>query len=145
MSEYTATPKAFTNGLPDSVKIGPIEFRIVQEPCPTATDPEGNSIPVFGKISFKEAVITIDAELEAATKWQCYFHEVIHALLETIGMAGAEENEVDALAYAVMGFMLDNGYLTKFNFPAPESKKRKGSVVVPYPHTKEKKSDEAKK
>jgi hypothetical protein len=128
MSEYIRTPKSFTDGLPESVKIGPIEFKIVQEPGPTATDEEGNAVPVFGKISFKEAVITLDQDLAPAVKWQCYFHEMIHALLETIGFGGpeggADESTVDAMAYAFMGYMIDNGFLCKIYFPSPESSKQ---------------------
>ncbi len=137
----TVKPRTLESDLPPYVKIGPIIFSVVQEKEPTAEDQDGNKIPVFGKIFFKKAVITIDEELEPATKWQCFWHEVTHGLLEQIGMAphdggGANEGMVDALAYALLGFMLDNGWLVREEFPAPESP---ALAYVPYPYTLEKK------
>jgi hypothetical protein len=128
MTEFMRTPKTFTDGLPDTVKIGPIVYQIMQIPSPTVPHSEtGEAMPVFGKISFKEAVITIDEELEASVKWQVYFHEIVHALMEVIGFAGADggpdEGVIDAMAYAMMSYMIDNGFLTKLYFPSPESSK----------------------
>jgi hypothetical protein len=144
MSEYVITRKTYADGLPDTVKVGPIEFQIEQVPCPTVPNPEGEDeepISVYGKINFKRALITIDSELEASMKWQCFLHEVVHAILETVGMAGTdgglEEGEVDALAYMLMSFLLDNGFLSKQYFPAPESNPA-ASTVFPYPYTLEK-------
>ncbi len=135
-------PQKFSNDLPEQVKIGPITFCVEQVHCPTAKDPEGNEIPVYGLINFKKALITIDEELAPAVKWQCFYHEVIHAMYETIGLGNGEdgpgESEVDALAYLMLSFLMDNGYLVDDGgFPAPESRLR--SSVFPYPHTKEKK------
>ncbi len=125
MSQIIPQEMKLSSDLPSRVKIGPIIFQIVQEKEPTAQDAEGNAVPVFGKIMFKKAVITIDEELEPATKWQCFLHEIIHGLMETIGMApadgGTDEGMVDALAYALLGFMLDNYWLVRSDFPAPES------------------------
>ena len=78
---------------------------------------------MYGKINFKQALITIDSELEIATKWQCFYHEVFHAIMSMVGWDGGdgEEGFVDALAYAVLGFMLDNGFMLRDDFPAQET------------------------
>ncbi len=142
MTAFTVTPK-YTNELPESVKIGPIIFTVVQEKEPTAKDPEGNEIPVFGKIFFKKAIITIDEDLEPATKWQCFWHEVLHGILEMIGMApqdgGSDEGMVDALAYALLALLIDNGWLKREDFPAQESTPVFAYTPGMYPYTLEKK------
>ncbi len=139
MTALTISPKNLTDDLPSEVKIGPIIFEVAQEPCPTVEDAEGNKIPVYGKISFKEEKIVIDSELKPATKWQCLLHECWHAILETLGMAGnaEEEGQVDAFAYALLGFLLDNGFMSR-EFLAPETSKF--FSMPTYPHTMEKRA-----
>ncbi len=137
MSAFTVTPKQMSE-LPDQVKIGPIVFKVTQVESPTAKDQDGNEVPVFGKITFKSAEIVIDKDLEPATKWQCFWHEVFHGMFETLGLGpqgnGEGEGQVDALAYVLLGVLIDNGWLVRGDFPAPETTR-----YAAYPFTLEKK------
>lgn len=115
------TSKKFTSGLPDKIKIGPIEYRIVM-----ATDPkgevEGEAVPVYGMVNFRKAEITIADDLQPSLQWHCFFHEVIHIFFEHMGLEEPAEGQIDNLAYTLLEFMLDNGFLEKpYEFPALES------------------------
>jgi len=67
---------------------------------------------------------------------QCLYHEIIHAMFETIGIAtrdgGPDEGDVDALAYILLSFLMDNGYLAndfinaQSEFQAHESREATG-------------------
>lgn len=139
---YHVTSKTFTSGLPGKVKVGPIIYEVVLTSKPTTKNENGEEIPVFGMVDFKNCRITIDDELHPAMQWQCFFHELMHILFATLGLEDPGEGQDDALAYTLMDFMLDNGFLVegkrkeRDNFPSLESSIR--SSANQFPRTMEK-------
>ena len=122
---YCITSTTFSSGIPKSIKVGPITYQIVMERKPVAAQEDG-SVPVFGMVNFKEAKITLDEELHPAMQWQCLFHELMHIFFVTLGLEDPGEGQDDALAYMLMDFLIDNGFLVNGpliskQFPALES------------------------
>jgi hypothetical protein len=121
--------------LPERIKVGPISYNIA-----TATDPVApvgeEEIPVYGMVNFRRTLITIADDLSPILQWQCLFHELFHIFFEHLGLdmpGDSEEGQIDSLAYMLLDFMVDNGFL---HLPAQESLYQ--SSVFPFPHTKEK-------
>ncbi len=139
---YMITAKQFSSGLPSKVKIGPVIFEVVLATEPTAPGKEeGERVPVYGMVNFKKAEITIDEDLSPAIQWQCFWHEVLHVVLEQAGLENDCEGEIDALAYKLLEILLDNGWLSLVEqpeLPAPET--TTFTSVWPYPFTMEKRT-----
>lgn len=100
--------------LPDKVHIGPIEYKVT---LAHEVKSEGGE-DLFGKVSFRYTEITIVEKLALPMRWQCLFHEITHVFFEQIGMENAPEGQVDALAYKLLEFLIDNGGI---KFPAQET------------------------
>jgi hypothetical protein len=118
MNELTISPAAY---LPEFVKVGPITYQVIVEPCPTVVDEEGNERTVFGLVNFKKAEIRIDQELAPALQWQCLFHEILHIFFETLGFEDPGEGQIDAMSYLLMDLLIDNMFVSGMDFLALES------------------------
>ncbi len=111
MSASEPTSVKYTSGLPEKVKIGPVVYEIILTSNPTAQGPEGEELPVFGKVVFKECQITIDDTLKPVMQWQCFWHEIFHVIAEQLGLCNDDEGATDAMAYKVLEVLLDNGFI----------------------------------
>lgn len=103
--------------LPRAIRIGPAVYRVDIEKSPKANDNDGNEISVFGKVSYKNCVITIDSELAPIMQWQCLWHEIMHVFYDQLGIDNEDERMLDALSYKILETLIDNPPL----FPAQES------------------------
>ncbi len=139
---FMITAKQFSSGLPGKIKIGPVIYQVVLASEPAAPGKEeGETVPVYGMVNFKKAEITVDIDLEPAMQWQCFWHEILHVVMEQLGLCNDVEGEIDAMAYKLLEILIDNGWLTyttETDIPAPESVKFTSNW--PYPFTLEKKS-----
>jgi hypothetical protein len=106
--------------LPSSIKVGPITYAVIVVSRPLASRREEDKVPVFGMVNFKTAIVTIDADLTPSMQWQCFFHELFHIFYVTLGLKEPGEGPIDAMAYLLMEFLIDNGFLVE-EFPALES------------------------
>lgn len=122
---YLITAKTFASGLPSQIKVGPIKYEIILASQPTAQIGE-DTLPVYGMVNFRKAEITIADDLPVALAWQCYFHELLHIFFEHMGLEEPSEGQIDNLAYMLLGFMVDNGFLIEIDLPALESSMRTG-------------------
>ena len=118
---WMISSQKLTSGLPGKVKIGPVEYRIEM-----ATDPkgeiDGQEVPVYGMVNFRKTLITIADDLPLALTWQCFIHEILHILFEHMGLEEPSEGQIDNMAYLLLEFLLDNGFLERpYEFPALES------------------------
>jgi hypothetical protein len=131
------TPKTANAQLPPSIKIGAITYEVILISHPVAPKKGEEDHPVFGMVNFKTAIVTIDADLAPSMQWQCFFHELFHIFFVTLGMKEPGEGPIDAMAYLLLEFLQDNGFLTEY-FPAPESIVPNYASLPFFPHTLEK-------
>ncbi len=119
MSILPSKAKQYTSGLPNRVKVGPIEYQVILGSGLKAQLAEGEEVPVFGMVNFKNSEIAIDEELSPMMQWQCFWHELVHIIFEQLGLdEGESEGQIDALAYKLLEILIDNRFL---QFPAPET------------------------
>lgn len=115
---YTITKRNFSNGLPSRIKVGPFTYQVILETDPSVPgSAEGTRVPVYGMVNFRRTQITIADDLASPVAWQCLLHELIHILFEHMGLEEPGEGMVDSMAYLLLGFMLDNGFLEEDPFP----------------------------
>lgn len=135
---YTIASRAFSSGLPEKIRVGPITYRITLASNPTAPI-EGEEVPLYGMVNFRKAEITIADDLQPSLAWQCLLHEAVHIFFEHMGLEEPAEGQIDQMAYMLLGFLLDNGFLVEIDIPALESMFTSGSTAFPDAHTKGKK------
>ncbi len=87
----------------DKVKIGPITYDIVIEPT------RGDS-GYAGQFRPHRSQIAINSQLQAQFAKLTLWHEIIHGILATAGIALADHDEemIDKIAYGVLQVLVDN-------------------------------------
>jgi hypothetical protein len=93
--------------LPDTVKIGPIVYRI-REVERLQSSSDGTSL--WGDLVCSDGEILIEASIHNQQKRQTLLHEIVHAVLLTLGRREEANDEglVEALAYGINGVIVDN-------------------------------------
>ena len=89
--------------LPESVRVGPIIYKIVLSP----NMHEGRN-DLDGAIRYSAETIEIDGSVADATAVQTLWHEILHAILQHAGRRKHSERWVDSTAYGLMQVVVDN-------------------------------------
>lgn len=93
------------------VKVGPINYEIVQVPDLRADDDTN----LFGQISFCSCEIRLRPDQHPQQRRQTVWHEIVHVVLEQLGCNDDINNEAftTALAHALMQVVVDNPWLAE--------------------------------
>ncbi len=94
--------------IPDKVKIGGIEYEIVQ-----LKPRDGKLVKVrnWGEINFLECKIYLNKEIDNQRKWKILFHEVLH-VIEEDNELDSVESYIQTISCSIYAFLKDN----KLNF-----------------------------
>lgn len=90
------------------IKIGPTRFQITV--IENLRDPR-NDESLDGHILYGESRIYLNAKLGDQSRRQTLWHEILHAVLVQAGVQEHDEQQIDALAYGVVGVLQDNPWL----------------------------------
>lgn len=90
------------------VKIGPIVFDVVEE-----VNLIGENRRLDGRITYAEAKIRLDRDLNKQSMIQTLLHEMVHAVAQQLGRPIEDEDLIDAIAYSVYQVLQDNPDLWK--------------------------------
>lgn len=90
--------------LPASVKIGPVEYAITENPRYKAEN-------TVGQIMYYESVIEMQPDLSPAMREIGLWHEMFHAILLQGGFREHDERLLDVLAHGVVRLLQDNPVL----------------------------------
>lgn len=90
--------------IPETVKIGPIEYAIKENPRYKG---EG----LVGQIMYWESVIELQPDLSPYMQEVGLWHEMFHAILLQGGFREHDERLLDVLAYGVIRLLQDNEFL----------------------------------
>jgi hypothetical protein len=91
--------------LPKSVKIGPLVYDMREEARLTA-------MGLYGQLVRTESAIELLPDLPPGMQEITIWHEIVHEILEQIGVKG-EETVINRLAYGIVGVLKDNPGLVK--------------------------------
>lgn len=94
--------------LPTKIKIGPITYEVHEREGLATKDRERI---LDGEIRHGDCVILIEKSLAPQAQRQTIWHEVVHAILTQAGVRKQDENQVDVIAYGIMGVLQDNPWL----------------------------------
>jgi len=99
----------------DKIKIGPLEWNIVQVPL---DGKELNHSEYLGSYTQAELTIRIASDMPDSVREVTIWHEIIHILANQRNIT-LEESQVDALAFGLIEFLIDNNLDTKILSPKP--------------------------
>jgi hypothetical protein len=91
--------------IPSTVKIGGFEFEISYPPR-DVIDPDDKGY--IGRYNYAAARIFILRSIGSNRAFQVFWHEILHGICDQRNIQ-LEEPAIDALAYGVSGFLLENG------------------------------------
>lgn len=104
--ELPKVSREFENGLPTSLKIGRIEYKIRQDRDEYL---EGNNL--LGQVEYVACEITIHSKITGIRKRQVLLHEAAHAMLHETGFQDyGNETIIHALEMALYQFLSDNDF-----------------------------------
>ena len=89
----------------DKVKIGAIEYKIVEEKG--LTDSSGDT-KLDGRCGWHNCEIHIEKKMSLQTKQLTVWHEVIHAILIHAGVNKHDEQLINILSYGIMDVLENN-------------------------------------
>lgn len=92
--------------LPPTVKIGPIEYAIKE-------NPRYKTEHLVGQVLYYEGVIELQPDLTPIMQEMGLWHEMLHAILLQGGFREHEERILDVLAYGIVRLLQDNPQLTE--------------------------------
>lgn len=90
--------------IPETVKIGPIEYAIKE-------NPRYKTEHLVGQILYYESVIELQPDLSPGMREIGLWHEMFHAILLQGGFREHDERLLDILAYGVVRLLQDNEFL----------------------------------
>lgn len=90
--------------IPASVKIGPIEYAIKE-------NPRYKTEHLIGQIMYYEGVIELQPDISPAMAEIGLWHEMFHGLLLQGGFREHDERLLDVLAHGVVRLLQDNPFL----------------------------------
>lgn len=99
--------------LPDTIKIGPVEYAVKKKTDLHTVNTEGKKLYLNGHVSFDDLEIRIAHETPDQQKVCILWHEAVHAMLYHAGQDNDDEPKVLALGYALVQFVRDNPELVK--------------------------------
>lgn len=93
--------------LPDSVRIGGVEYSVVTEPFLSDGGRE-----LMGQIHFQHGIIALSENVEMSHETACLtlWHEIMHGIVNHFGLELEDEEQiVDTFARGVYQVLQDNG------------------------------------
>lgn len=105
---------SLNGGLPETVRIGPVAYRICQVHDLMGTDDGGKSIWLNGRCRYTSARIELCDELGEQVKPVGLMHEVLHGILEQAGVKEQPEDVIIALGYGLVALLRDNPELVDY-------------------------------
>lgn len=90
----------------DSLKVGPLTYRILYEPALRHRDDECN-----GLLDYQDSVIQIREGLPPTVERVTLIHEAIHGILFNSGFEEHDERLIEALSHGIVALLDDNPWL----------------------------------
>lgn len=106
----------------DRMKIGPLEYRIVETPKLMSEDGERS---LFGEAAYQAQELRLEADMSPIRKRIVLWHEALHAIAEVRGIELTEEM-IGALGTALYELVADNPWLGENPSPGPSPGKGGG-------------------